>query len=82
MKVDPAGGRIIIDGIDTSTIGVQDLRSRIVSLSVSSFRLIVDQGCRLSFLKYVGTSVVKTPSNPSPVSLRTLPFSLVPFETT
>ncbi|KII83760.1 hypothetical protein PLICRDRAFT_119100 [Plicaturopsis crispa FD-325 SS-3] len=27
--VDPAGGRILIDGIDISTIGVHDLRSRI-----------------------------------------------------
>ncbi|EKM76533.1 hypothetical protein AGABI1DRAFT_122491 [Agaricus bisporus var. burnettii JB137-S8] len=27
--VDPAAGKIIIDGIDTSTIGIQDLRSRL-----------------------------------------------------
>ena len=28
--VDPAGGRIVIDGIDISKIGLHDLRSRIV----------------------------------------------------
>jgi ABC-type transport system involved in Fe-S cluster assembly fused permease/ATPase subunit len=28
--VDPASGRILIDGIDISTIGLHDLRSRIV----------------------------------------------------
>lgn len=28
--VDPAEGKIIIDGIDISTIGLQDLRSRVV----------------------------------------------------
>ena len=28
--VDPASGRIVIDGIDISTIGLHDLRSRIV----------------------------------------------------
>jgi len=28
--VDPAGGKIIVDGIDITTIGVQDLRSNIV----------------------------------------------------
>ncbi|KXN85925.1 ATP-dependent bile acid permease [Leucoagaricus sp. SymC.cos] len=30
--VDPAEGKIVIDGIDISTIGIQDLRSRLVSL--------------------------------------------------
>lgn len=29
-KVDPFSGRIIIGGIDISTIGIQDLRSRLV----------------------------------------------------
>ena len=28
--VDPAGGKIIVDGIDITTIGLQDLRSNIV----------------------------------------------------
>jgi ABC-type multidrug transport system fused ATPase/permease subunit len=32
--VDPSKGRVIIDGIDITTIGVQDLRSRLVSLIV------------------------------------------------
>lgn len=31
--VDPSSGRIIIDGIDISTIGLHDLRSRVVSAS-------------------------------------------------
>lgn len=31
--VDPASGRILIDGIDISTIGIHDLRSRLVSRS-------------------------------------------------
>lgn len=31
FQVDPAGGRILVDGIDISTIGLHDLRSRIVS---------------------------------------------------
>ena len=29
-QVDPVSGRIIIDGIDISTIGIHDLRSRLV----------------------------------------------------
>ena len=28
--VDPAGGKIVVDGIDITTIGLQDLRSNIV----------------------------------------------------
>ena len=28
--VDPTGGKIVIDGIDIKTIGLHDLRSRIV----------------------------------------------------
>ncbi len=35
--VDPTEGRILIDGIDTSTIGIHDLRSRLVSPSVPLF---------------------------------------------
>ena len=31
--VDPTKGRIIIDGIDITTIGVQDLRSHVVSVN-------------------------------------------------
>lgn len=31
--VDPAQGRIVIDGIDISKIGIHDLRSRLVSVS-------------------------------------------------
>jgi len=31
FQVDPTVGRIVIDGIDISTIGIHDLRSRIVS---------------------------------------------------
>ena len=33
LQVDPTSGRIKIDGIDISTIGVHDLRSRLVSPS-------------------------------------------------
>lgn len=32
IQVDPTSGRIVIDGIDISKIGIQDLRSRLVSL--------------------------------------------------
>lgn len=32
--MDPASGKIIIDGIDISTIGVHDLRSRVVSAPI------------------------------------------------
>jgi ABC-type multidrug transport system fused ATPase/permease subunit len=31
-QVDPASGRILIDGIDITTIGLHDLRSRVVSV--------------------------------------------------
>lgn len=31
MQVDPTSGKITIDGIDISKIGLHDLRSRIVS---------------------------------------------------
>ncbi len=27
--VDPAGGSVVIDGVDTSTIGLEDLRSKL-----------------------------------------------------
>lgn len=30
---DPSGGRIVLDGIDVTTVGVEDLRSRMVSYS-------------------------------------------------
>ena len=30
FQADPSSGRIIIDGIDISTIGIHDLRSRLV----------------------------------------------------
>lgn len=30
--VDPASGRIMVDGVDISTIGIHDLRSRLVSV--------------------------------------------------
>ncbi|KAH9996005.1 P-loop containing nucleoside triphosphate hydrolase protein [Russula vinacea] len=33
--VDPASGRILIDGIDITTIGLHDLRSRIVSIQLN-----------------------------------------------
>ena len=36
--VDPTSGRIIIDGIDISTIGLCDLRSRIVSVAILSVK--------------------------------------------
>lgn len=42
LQVDPTEGRIIIDGIDITTIGVHDLRSRIVSLMVFSKALSTD----------------------------------------
>lgn len=31
-QVEPASGRIFVDGIDITTIGLHDLRSRIVSV--------------------------------------------------
>lgn len=34
-KTDPTSGTIRIDGIDITTIGLHDLRSRVVSFSVS-----------------------------------------------
>ena len=32
--VDPASGRIVIDGVDITTIGLHDLRSRVVSVQL------------------------------------------------
>jgi ABC-type multidrug transport system fused ATPase/permease subunit len=32
FQIDPESGRIIIDGIDISTIGIHDLRSRLVCI--------------------------------------------------
>ena len=37
VQVDPTKGRIVIDGIDISTIGIHDLRSRLVSPLGSSY---------------------------------------------
>ena len=34
VQVDPDSGRIFIDGIDITTIGLHDLRSRVVSASL------------------------------------------------
>jgi len=42
LQVDPAEGRIIIDGIDIATIGVHDLRSHIVSPMIFSKALSTD----------------------------------------
>lgn len=43
-QVDPAGGRIFIDGIDITTIGLHDLRSRIVGIqSVKASQVISQQ---------------------------------------
>jgi hypothetical protein len=38
-QVDPAGGRILIDGIDITTIGLHDLRSRIVGIQSGKLKL-------------------------------------------
>lgn len=38
-QVDPASGRILIDGIDITTIGLHDLRSRIVGVQLGMFKL-------------------------------------------
>ena len=32
VQVEPAAGRILVDGIDITTIGLHDLRSRVVSI--------------------------------------------------
>ena len=32
VQVEPASGRILVDGIDITTIGLHDLRSRVVSV--------------------------------------------------
>lgn len=43
-QVDPAAGRIFIDGIDITTIGLHDLRSRIVGIqSVKASQVISQQ---------------------------------------
>ena len=50
--VDPASGRIMIDGVDISSIGLHDLRSRLVSFVHSLIRPILNNLiCRHSFLK-------------------------------
>lgn len=38
-QVDPASGRILIDGIDITTIGLHDLRSRIVGAQLGMLKL-------------------------------------------
>ena len=40
MQVDPTSGKIVIDGIDISKIGLHDLRSRIVSVRLLLWVLI------------------------------------------
>jgi ATP-binding cassette subfamily C (CFTR/MRP) protein 2 len=37
-QVDPASGRILVDGIDITTIGLHDLRSRVVSVQSELLR--------------------------------------------
>lgn len=44
LQVDPAEGKIIIDGIDISTIGIQDLRSRIVGQPTSFLLSLAEPG--------------------------------------
>lgn len=46
-KVDPTQGKIVIDGLDITKIGVHDLRSRLVSRCLLLFR---DVSPHLSFL--------------------------------
>jgi hypothetical protein len=38
-QVEPASGRILVDGIDITTIGLHDLRSRIVSVQLRQLML-------------------------------------------
>jgi hypothetical protein len=40
FQVDPESGRIVIDGIDISTIGVHDLRSRLVCSRIANAYLV------------------------------------------
>jgi ABC-type multidrug transport system fused ATPase/permease subunit len=42
-QVEPASGRILVDGIDITTIGLHDLRSRIVSVETVNARQIISQ---------------------------------------
>ena len=39
VQVEPASGRILVDGIDITTIGLHDLRSRIVSVQSGLLKL-------------------------------------------
>ena len=55
--VDPSEGKIVIDGIDIRTIGLQDLRSRIVRSVIYPLASLTVPTCRLSYPKIVSSSL-------------------------
>ena len=49
-QVEPASGRILVDGIDITTIGLHDLRSRIVSVQSGLLKLAGSSQLRQTFI--------------------------------
>lgn len=49
-QVEPASGRIVVDGIDITTIGLHDLRSRIVSVQSGLLNLVKLSKLRQTFI--------------------------------
>lgn len=49
-QVEPASGRILVDGIDITTIGLHDLRSRIVSVQSGLLKLARLSQIRQTFI--------------------------------
>jgi ABC-type multidrug transport system fused ATPase/permease subunit len=49
-QVEPASGRILVDGIDITTIGLHDLRSRVVSVQSGLLKLVRLSQLRQTFI--------------------------------